>query len=43
MLYLYENQIGNQGAQHLADALKINQVSRQRKGTVAFILRLRFS
>ena len=43
MLYLNNNQIGDQGAQYLGDALKTNQVSRQRKGTVAFILRLRFS
>jgi len=26
-LYLYQNQIGDQGAQYLADALKVNQVS----------------
>jgi len=26
-LYLYQNQIGDQGAQYLGDALKLNQVS----------------
>jgi len=26
-LHLYNNQIGDQGAQRLADALKVNQVS----------------
>jgi len=26
-LSLYQNQVGDQGAQYLADALKVNQVS----------------
>jgi len=34
-LYLHQNQIGDQGAQYLADALKVNQVSSRIDHTIA--------